>query len=159
VLRARLAAAGLGAVINVDSAGTGPWQVGNPPDRRAQLVALRHGIDLSGQRARQINRHDFTRFDHVLAMDFPVLLSLTALAPPGTDDRIGLFLDFAPWLGVREVPDPYHGDLAAFDAMFALINAGVDGLLQHLRTRHAVGEPRNADPGADSGAAPAGGGR
>jgi protein-tyrosine phosphatase len=135
VLRARLVADGLSDRIAVDSAGTSHWQVGNPPDRRAQVVALRRGIDLSGLRARQVGADDLRRFDYVLAMDFPVLLSLSALAPPGSEERLHLFLDFAPWLGVREVPDPYGSDLAAFEATFTLIAAGVDGLLQHLHQR------------------------
>jgi protein-tyrosine phosphatase len=136
VLRARLDAEGLSGRVAVDSAGTSHWQVGNPPDRRAQVVALRRGIDLSGLRARQVRIDDLSRFDYVLAMDFPVLLSLSALAPPDGEERLHLFLDFAPWLGRREVPDPYQSDLAAFEAMFTLIEAGVDGLLQHLQRRH-----------------------
>ncbi|MCP6726141.1 hypothetical protein NL526_29205, partial [Klebsiella pneumoniae] len=83
------------------------WHVGSPPDRRAIDVAHRRGYDLAKMRARQVGLGDFARFGWILAMDRTNLRELEAMRPSGFEGHLGLFLDFAPELGVREVPDPY----------------------------------------------------
>jgi len=127
---------GLTDSITIDSAGTGAWHIGDPPDSRAQATAHQRGIDLSGQRARQVADGDFTRFDYVIAMDRSNHVTLTALAPPGTRDRIRLFLDFAPEIGEREVPDPYYGGPDGFDIVLDMVEAASRGLLGDIRRNH-----------------------
>lgn len=133
VLRALAAAESLADRIEVASAATHDYQIGRPPDRRAQAVARARGIDISAQRARQADAGDFRRFDYVLAMDHANLADLWRICPPDAQNRLHRFLDFAPALGVRDVPDPYYGDDSDFVVMMDLIEAGARGLLAHLR--------------------------
>lgn len=112
----------------VDSAGTGAWHVGQPPDARAQATARARGIDLSGLRARQVRAEDFTTFDRIYAMDRANLSDLRAMAPAGTSADLGLLLDLVPETGVSEVPDPYYHD--GFDAVFDLIDAACARLVE-----------------------------
>lgn len=119
--------------IQVDSAGTASYHLGRPPDPRAQAVARRRGIDLSGLRARRIEPNDFRRFDHLLAMDRRNHADLLAICPPGAEHRLSLFLAFAPEAKALDVPDPYLGGSADFERMLDLIELGARGLLAHLR--------------------------
>ena len=116
----------------IDSAGTGSWHAGNPPDERATYAALIRDIDLSSQRARQVRIGDFEAFDYILAMDEDNFSSLISTAPQELHEKIHLFLDFAPELGVREVPDPYYGGEQGFDHVLDLIEAASRGLLNHI---------------------------
>lgn len=136
VFRALVAGEGLGDRIQVDSAGTSDWHIGEPPDRRGQEAARRRGYDLSGLRARQVTPHDFERFDYVIAMDQSNVAKLSALAPAGTGEKLSLFLAFAPELGTREVPDPYYGGPDGFDDVLDMIEAASKGLLADIRARH-----------------------
>jgi len=136
VFRAVVEREGLADAITIDSAGVGAWHIGSPPDRRAQEAAKRRGIDLSGQRARQAKSGDFIRFDYVLAMDSQNMTDLEDLCPPGEEHRLGMFLDFAPTLGRRDVPDPYYGGEGGFDAVLDMIEAASEGLLDHIRRKH-----------------------
>ena len=128
---------GLNHEIKIDSAGTHAYHVGNPPDPRAQAVALRRGIDLSGQRARKVTRGDFEKFDYILAMDQDNLSALRMICPPEHCDKLRLFLDFAPDLKVGDVPDPYYGGPTGFEQVLDLVEIAAEGLLRHLR-REAV---------------------
>lgn len=127
---------GLADRISVDSAGTGDWHVGNAPDPRAQAAARRRGVDLSNLRARVAHPDDFHRFDYVLAMDGDNLADLSRMCPRGKEDRLALFLDFAPALGERHVPDPYYGGARGFEVMLDLIEGGSLELLAHIRRTH-----------------------
>ena len=127
---------GLADAVHVDSAGTGAWHIGDAPDARAQAAARGRGVDLSRQRARQVAAGDFQRFDYVIAMDRSNLASLQTLARPETRDRIRLFLDFAPELGQREVPDPYYGGADGFDIVLDMVEAASRGLLDDIRRHH-----------------------
>jgi protein-tyrosine phosphatase len=133
MFRALVAGEGLAARFGIDSAGTGAWHVGRPPDVRAQAAARRLGVDIGGLRARRVQDEDFHRFDYVLAMDRDNRADLAARCPALQRDRLALFLDFAPTLRGREVADPYYGDDDAFDRMFDVIGIGVRGLLDHIR--------------------------
>lgn len=126
-------AEGLGGVIEVDSAGTGGWHVGDPPDRRSQEAARRRGVDLSGQRARQVTAEDFAAFDYVVALDRGHFQALSRLAPDGRRDRLHLFLRHAPDLGLEDVPDPYYGGANGFEHVLDLVERGCRGLLEHIR--------------------------
>ena len=132
VFRERAARAGMAKRIVIASAGTGDWHVGEPPDRRAIAHAARRGYDLRKQRARQICDDDFLRFHWILAMDRTNLRELTAMRPPSHDGHVGLFLDLAPELGVREVPDPYYGGTDGFEHVLDLIEAACDSLLEKM---------------------------
>lgn len=131
-------------LVMVDSAGTHAYHVGNPPDPRAQHAALCRGIDLGGQRARQVQVDDFSLFDYILAMDEDNLAHLQALSPPGCETKLSLLLSYAPHLGIREVPDPYYGGRAGFDRVLDMIEAACEGLLQTIRERHLPPQARNA---------------
>jgi protein-tyrosine phosphatase len=131
VLRARLAEAGLADRVHVDSAGTGSWHVGNPPDPRAVAAAADRGFDLTALRARQVTREDLDRFDYVLAMDGSNLRDLERLAP----GRARRFLEFADGAQANDVPDPYYGDGDGFARVLDLIEAAADGLVAEIRSR------------------------
>ncbi len=115
---------GLARRLVIDSAGTLPWYVGNPPDYRAIDHASRRGYDLTPLRARQVSARDFARFDWVLAMDRRILAELEALAPSGWTGRLGLFLALAGGQGPCEVADPYDQGPAAFERMLDEIEQG-----------------------------------
>ena len=127
---------GLADAVRVDSAGTHAYHVGEPPDLRAQETALQRGIDLSGQRARRVASMDFDGFDYVLAMDRDNYQILERLCPAGHEHKLRLFLDFAPEVGVREVPDPYYGGARGFEKVMDLVEAASRGLLAEIRERH-----------------------
>lgn len=128
----------LGALITVDSCGTGEWHVGKPSDRRATLEAARRGYDLSPLRARQICADDFTRFDYILAMDHMNLQELRAMCPADYRGHLGLFLSFAADVDVEEVPDPYYGGAEGFTHVLDLVEAAGEGLLQEVKRAHTA---------------------
>ena len=125
--------AGLRDRIAIDSAGTGPWHVGKPPDERARATAARHGIDIGGQRARQVASDDFGTFEYVLAMDRDNLRTLHRAAPKTHRDRVRLFLDFGADDSAHDVPDPYYGGPEGFEDVYALVEDAATGLLRHIR--------------------------
>lgn len=122
-----------GMNIRIDSAGTGSWHVGNPPDARAQATALENGVDISGQRARQIAARDFDRFAHIVAMDRSVLADIDAIRPQNGPARLSLFLDHVAGREGQDVADPYYGDEDGFAAAWADVAAGAEALLEMLR--------------------------
>ena len=132
VFRARAARAGLADRLEIDSAGTGDWHVGQPPDRRAIAAAATRGYDLASLRARQVAADDFHRFDWILAMDRANLRELAALRPRAYAGHVGLFLDVAPELDVREVPDPYYGGADGFERVLDLIETASDALIERV---------------------------
>jgi len=121
--------------IEVDSAGTAGYHVGEPPDPRTRQAAARRGYDLSGLRARIVEPGDFERFDLILAMDRENLQALRRRAPPAAHERLRLFLEFSPQAGPEDVPDPYYGGPNGFEEVLDLIEAATRGLLAHLRQR------------------------
>ena len=134
--RALIAREGLDRQITCDSAGTGDWHVGKAPDARMRAAAKRRGIDLDSLRGRQVTVADFERFDYVLAMDGENLANLAALCPAGHEARLARFLDFAPELGSRDVPDPYYGGADGFETVLDLVEAAARGLLANIRQKH-----------------------
>jgi protein-tyrosine phosphatase len=118
--------------IEVDSAGTADYHIGEPPDVRTQRAALRRGIDLSTLRARQIAAEDFALFDLILAMDSGNLRDLEFIRPDHGRAEARLFLEYAPELGRLEVPDPYYGDARGFEEVLDLCDAASRGLLAKL---------------------------
>lgn len=129
VLRAKATERGL--TLSIDSAGTGAWHAGDPPDARMIKAAAKRGIDISKQRARQVAFSDFYEFDYLLAMDLSNHSNLLDLAPPNRECDIRLFLDFAGG-DVRETPDPYYGGEDGFERVLDLLELGAEGFLDHL---------------------------
>jgi protein-tyrosine phosphatase len=125
---------GLEDEVFVDSAGTGRWHVGEPPDRRALSAASLRGLDLSTQRARQIRPEDCENFDYVLTMDEENYRAVAALCRESAVVRP--FLDFAPDSQEREVPDPYYGGPDGFERVIDLVEEASEGLLEDIRERH-----------------------
>jgi len=119
----------------VDSAGTGDWHAGRPPDRRAQAEALRHGIDISAYRARQVSPRDFHSFTHILALDHQNLADLRALAPPGAPARLALLLDHVEGMEGQAVADPYYGDATGFAATWRQVSLAAEALAEMFAQR------------------------
>ena len=131
--------AGLEAEVEVDSAGTGDWHVGAPPDARMVATAAAHGADLSRLRARQFERADLDGFDHVFVMDKQNLHDALALDPDGDHGtRVRLFREFDPEPGDYQVPDPYYGDGDGFETVYAIADRTTDAILDRLRAAHGL---------------------
>lgn len=121
-----------GLAVHSNSAGTGNWHRGAPPDARAQAVAVMNGVDISDLRARQVTREDFERFDNIVAMDSANLHELQRLQPPQSRARLSMMLDHAPGRAGESVADPYHGDLEDFSQTWADVSAGAAGLIAQM---------------------------
>ncbi len=121
-------------IVEIDSAGTHAYHVGQSPDPRSCAAAKLRCIDISDQRGRQITKEDFRAFDLVLAMDQLNYQALIDMCPVEHHNRIKLFMDFAPALGHKEVPDPYFGDGDGFEQALDLIEAASLGLLAYINT-------------------------
>ena len=128
--------AGLSEHIFIDSAGTHDYHIGDPPDSRALRAAQQRGYDMSKLRGRQVGEADFSRFDYVLAMDKANLAILKRIAPPGSDKKAKLFLEYARNHAEREVPDPYYGGSDGFERVLDMVEDAAEGLLQEIRQRH-----------------------
>jgi protein-tyrosine phosphatase len=138
VMRHLVRDAGLQDAVTIDSAGTGSWHVGSPPDRRSTHAASLRGITLEGA-ARQVTRSDFARFDLLVAMDAANRRDLQRLAP----DRearakvvaLREFDEEAAAAGDLDVPDPYYGEADGFDDVLDIVDRACRGLLDHVRER------------------------
>lgn len=138
-MRRLLEAERLTSEIEIDSAGTGDWHVGSPPDGRASAAAKRRGIDLTG-RARQVVRQDFERFDYLIAMDGSNRNELLRIAPDAVAEaKIELLRNFDP-ASPRDadVPDPYFGGSDGFETVLDICDAACRGLLRHIRENHQL---------------------
>jgi protein-tyrosine phosphatase len=153
VMRALIEREGLSQEIEVDSAGTGSWHVGSPPDERASAAAQARGVTLAGH-ARRVRARDFEDFDLLLAMDRSNLRDLQRLAPdddarakvhllrafdpagPG-DTRCARVPEPASDRGELDVPDPYYGAEGGFGEVFELVQAACAGLLAEIRAGRA----------------------
>lgn len=124
-----------GLDVVIDSAGTGAWHVGEPPDRRAVATARRHGIDIDHYRARQVTAADHHRFDAIVAMDAENLHDLRLYAPDGASARLFLLLDFVAGREGDSVADPYYGGPEGFERTWAEVTAGAFGFFEALGRR------------------------
>ena len=130
--------AGLESRVEVDSACTGAWHAGEPPDARSTAAAARRGIHLGGQ-ARQVLARDLEHFHYVVAMDRSNLRHLRVLAPDeAARGRLSLLRDHAPTGQGQDVPDPYYGGEDGFDEVLDICDAGCRGLLARLRQTHGL---------------------
>lgn len=133
VFKVRARRAGLD--VEVDSAGTSGWHIGQTPDARSIEVGESRGYSFAGQNSREVCRNDFFLFDHIVAMDSANLEALTALCPPASLHKLSKFLSFAPETGIEDVPDPYYGGNDGFTKVLSLIESASDGLIQSLQAK------------------------
>lgn len=119
-------------MFKVDSAGTHAYHVGNPPDARAQQAALRRGVELQQLRARKLHSSDYEYFDYILVMDDDNYAIAIHECPKEHKDKVRYFLDYAPFLGIREVPDPYYGGKLGFEQVLDMVEAASLGFLESL---------------------------
>lgn len=138
-MRQLLEEAQLTTEIEIDSAGTGAWHVGEPPDRRARAAGKRRGIDIQG-RARKVVVRDFQHFHYVIAMDCSNRSDLHQLAPDDdARNKVELLRNFDPDSPRdAEVPDPYYGGGDGFERVLDICEAGCRALLQHIRDNHRL---------------------
>lgn len=127
---------GLKNRIEIDSAGTHAYHVGEPSDPRSRALAAQRGVDMEYIRARKISVLDYDAFDYVLAMDEDNLELINYYAPESHSAKVNLFLDYLNQAGVdqteRVVPDPYYGGESGFEHVFDLVDAGCDALIEHI---------------------------
>jgi len=140
IMQALVAEAGLAHAIEVDSAGTEAYHVGERADERSRRTAERRGVTLAS-RGRRFEVSDFSRFDYVLAMDHENLERLHARAPSDADrEKTMLLRVFEGEHAADEpVPDPYYGGASGFEDVFDICERACRGLLDHIRRAHGLG--------------------
>ena len=139
VFRQLLTEKGLAEAVEVDSAGTGDWHVGEAPHQRTRAVAARRGVEVVGA-ARQVAAADLERFDYVIAMDGSNLSDLRALQGSGAaDTRLHLLREFEDDAEDLDVPDPYGGGADGFERVHDVVERACQGLLEHLLSEHDLG--------------------
>lgn len=143
IFRAVLGELGAEPDFVVDSAGTGAWHVGSPPDPRSVAVASRHSVDISSQRARKVTAADFDRFDLILGMDQSNVAELCRHAPAAGRGKVHLFLEYATGLA-RDVPDPYHGGPDGFGEVYRMIRDASEALAGRLDARASTADSGHA---------------
>ncbi|MCB1876375.1 MAG: low molecular weight phosphotyrosine protein phosphatase [Chromatiales bacterium] len=134
VFRHMLVEEGLIHQVEVDSAGTHAYHVGESPDRRSQSAAWERSIDLSDLSARKVQGADFVEFDFIVAMDHDNLSNLRASCPAEHQHKLHLMLDFSPDAEGQDVPDPYYGGPMGFQRVLDLVTDGSRGLLARVRS-------------------------
>ena len=135
VFRHQVKAADLEEVIEIDSAGTHDYHIGEPPDERAQQAALRRGYEMKDLRARQVRMQDFETFHHILAMDHDNLVMLKRHCPPQHSHKLGLLMQYSEKFSEREeVPDPYFGGDEGFEEVLNMAEEAGKGLLDYIRS-------------------------
>lgn len=118
--------------VYVDSAGTGGFHIGEPPDERSIQVAQKHGIDITDQRCRKFTKDDFDKFDHIFVMDHKNHHDVMALATsPEERKKVHLLLEYAG-KGPIEVPDPYYGGRDGFQKVFDMIDEACESIAAQL---------------------------
>ena len=132
IFRKLAADAGMGRRIHADSAGTHGYHVGEPPDPRAQDAAANRGYDLSGLRARRLERTDFERFDLIVAMDRGHFAVLSGMAQPPTAHKLKLMMSYARRFKEQDVPDPYYGRPQDFERVLDMLEDAARGLLDSV---------------------------
>jgi protein-tyrosine phosphatase len=133
VLSDKVARAGLDDRVEIGSAGTGGWHIGEPMDRRAAAVLIEHGYDGSAHRAEQFEAHWHDDYDLVLAMDESNHTDLSDLAQE--TGRLRMFRDFDPLAtdADRDVPDPYFGGDDGFAHVLATVERTADAIVAVLQ--------------------------
>jgi protein-tyrosine phosphatase len=138
VFRYVVKTAGLQDQIDIDSAGTHDYHIGDLADARSHKAAFERGIDLSDHRARQVSIKDFKHYDYILAMDNVNMERLDRDCPKEYREKVRLFLEFAPHTNYTEVPDPYYGGPRGFELVLDLIEAASEGLLEDIKQKYKL---------------------
>jgi len=138
VLRKMVAAGSLAGKVEIDSAGTQGYHVGEPPDPRAIEHAAKRGIDISDLRGRQVGAGDFEHFDFIIAMDEGHVRHLMAMCPTRLKHKIERLMDYGGGKKQTEVPDPYAGKAKDFEIALDLIELGCAGLHAYLLDLHRM---------------------
>jgi len=138
VFREQVKVANLVDDLNIDSAGTHAYHVGEPPDSRAQEAAVERGLDLSRIVGRQVAATDFFDFDYILAMDHDNLDALLRRQPDDSKARVELFLDYTAEYAGQSVPDPYFGAVNGFALVLDLVETASRGLLESIREARSL---------------------
>ncbi|HSG21479.1 MAG TPA: low molecular weight protein-tyrosine-phosphatase [Azonexus sp.] len=138
VLRQYIKINNLADKVEVDSAGTHGYHVGEAPDSRTQRAASIRGYNLSQLRARKVARQDLDYFDLILAMDKSNLDNLQRMATPEQQERIKLFMPYAKNFEDDEVPDPYYGLGHGFDLVLDMVEDASQGLIEEIKQK--IGE-------------------
>lgn len=121
----------------IDSAGTAGFHVSSPPDKRAQITALKYGVNISNLRARKLSSIDFENFDYLLAMDNSNLEVMKNNCPLNNQNKLHLFMSFSENnFGVTDVPDPYYGDIEDFEKSYNIITCTSHGFLKFLINKY-----------------------
>jgi protein-tyrosine phosphatase len=136
-LRARLQAAGLAGHVEIDSAGTGSWHAGDPPDPRAIATAAAHGVDIGMLRARCLLLEDFQRFDWILCADCDNLARVRSHLPPAGRARAVLLREWAGCGEAGEIPDPYAGGPREFEHAWSLVDEAAQRIVERIRAERA----------------------
>ena len=131
-LRARIAASPLAGRVRVDSAGTGGWHAGQPPDPRAIACAHGHGVDISQLRARKLRERDYSEFDWLLCADRENLRDVIDQAPAVARQKVALLMEWAGVKGNAIVPDPYTGGTAEFEHAWRLVDSAAQAVVTRL---------------------------
>jgi protein-tyrosine phosphatase len=132
VLRHYIQDAGLGEVVEIASAGTHGYHIGEPPDPRTIAHAKRRGFDLSAQRARKVRAEDFHAYDLILAMDRGHFAHLESLRSTDARAEVQMFLEYHPARPHTDVPDPYYGGAEGFEEVLDLVEQANEVLLQKI---------------------------
>ena len=132
MLRHRLEEVGLGSRVRVDSAATGSSHLDHPPDERAIAIAARHGVDISGQRARRLVAEDFDEFDVILCADRTILHDARIRKPRTAHAQVELMLEWSG-AGKKDVPDPYYGSQRDFEQAWKLVDKVAAGVVERVR--------------------------
>lgn len=128
--------AGLADRVQIESAGTHAYHVGEKPDPRSSQVASLRGVDLGYIRAQKVSSADFEEYDYILAMDRDNYRNLEDRCPAEYLQKVQLFLEYAPHLNEIEVPDPYYGGPHGFERVLDMVEAASEGLLNHIQKQH-----------------------
>ena len=124
---------GLDHQVHIDSAGTHAYHAGESPDLRSQAHALKRGVDLSMQKARQLHPNDFEYYDLILVMDWENLALTQAQCPAHQKHKIRRFTEFCKTMDATIVPDPYYKGEEGFEEVLDLIEDASDGLLDYVK--------------------------
>lgn len=124
-----------GVEVHIESAGTSGWHIGETPDSRSQAAGRKRGYNFTGQESRKVCMNDFVIFDYILAMDEKNKRDLLSICPAPYQAKVKLFLEFAPDISARDVPDPYYGGTGGFDHVLDLIEAASDGLIAVIKSQ------------------------
>jgi protein-tyrosine phosphatase len=125
--------------VTIDSAGTGGWHAGEPPDPRSIAVAAASGVDIRAQRARKLVQADFQHFDWLLCADRSVLRDVRAAAPAEARERVALLLEWAGQGAGADIPDPYTGGPEDFRRVWAMVDAAAAGIVARIASARVAG--------------------